>query len=180
MANNCYYSMCITGKAEAIGKFVNSVKAGNVGGIYSCYIVASDFGLASLQQVDKEKIYQVTVDGDCKWSVASAMMDRPALNLLSFSKTLNLTIEIYFSEPGCGFQEYFMVTNGELVASETVAYAEHPLFEYSSLEQLNRELGSHFTEDDVDGEYVKEGGFGDDFCNFSAIDDLVSMGYVKD
>lgn len=35
------------------------------------------------------------------------------------------------------------------------------------------------TEGDVDGEYVKEGGFGDNFCVFSTVDDLVAMGYIK-
>ena len=55
--------------------------------------------------------------------------------------------------------------NGEVVEDECVDYTEHWIGEFDTLEEYNEEYETNLTEDMVDdgGEYIIQGGFGDEY-----------------
>ena len=46
------------------------------------------------------------------------------INMEDITKELNLTVEIFSSEPGVGFMEHYLVENGEISVDECVKYHE--------------------------------------------------------
>ena len=61
--------------------------------------------------------------------------------MLEACEQLNLDMEVYSEEPGCGFQEHYVFADKVLVVNESVDYTE----EY----------------DEENDEWVSEGGFED-------------------
>ena len=80
----------------------------------------------------------VEIHGVCAWSVFVCMFDGPhtyqgdmkdkegnkGTTILEECKKLNLEIEIFSSEPGCCFAEYYYMINGELKENMCVDYTE--------------------------------------------------------
>ena len=139
----------------------------------------------ALSVADNETDIFCYVDGSCAWSISSCMTDDPFSSysqqkrLLSSgtdeekrstkskgttleieSGRLNLTIEVYGEEPGCGFEEHYAFVNGKTVTNEVEDATWYCIDDYESLEELNEEEGTEFTEDDFDEDnYAKIGGF---------------------
>lgn len=82
--------------------------------------------------------------GYCAWSVYSCMFGTPhtyyddfitekygnkyigfiGTTLPDESRRLNLKIEVYSEEPGCGFMEHYLIDNGEILIEDCVDYEE--------------------------------------------------------
>lgn len=74
--------------------------------------------------------------GECAWSVYSAMIEYPEF----MAATKNLTIEIYGSEPGCGFQEHYIIKDGKITEEKTEDYIEIYEDNESELKDLIQDL----------------------------------------
>ena len=128
MANNCSYSMKVVGdNRENLEKFFRAMnwegeyKESGVGRVFSCGI---DEDIA--QREDGR--YEMTVSGDCAWSIQSAMIqgllrDFPN-GLPAQSARLNLDIEAFSEECGLEFQEHFLFLKGETIIEECVDWYE--------------------------------------------------------
>lgn len=126
MANNCYFDLHVTCKnpegvsaiLDAFDLDVDSPSANPIGAIsYTCiydkgHHKTKEFGYGD---------YFAYIDGDCKWSVQSAILDKNRLQEIISKYKLNL--EIYSEEPGCGFMEHYLWEEGELVLSESADFA---------------------------------------------------------
>ena len=88
-------------------KFESEAFPEGIGRIFSVYV---------LESTDKYKI----VEGDCAWSVSSAMR-----NLDSVIAKLQLSVEIYEEEYGVGFQGHHLYINGGWKEKEIVDYFEY-------------------------------------------------------
>lgn len=84
------------------------------------------------------------LSGYCAWSVYSCMFGTPhtyyddfitekhgnkyigfiGTTLPDESRRLNLKIEVYSEEPGCGFMEHYLIDNGEILIEDCVDYQE--------------------------------------------------------
>lgn len=163
MANNCLFDFKIVGKEENVDELMEMMKwqgrfkENGLGRIYEVYLT------------DKNHKADGTVEvyggGDCAWSVLTAMRNYADRNpsLESETERLGLAIEIYSSEPGCCFQEHVVIDKGNVIVEECVDYEEHWVWEFDTIEEYNAEYGTNFTEDMVEDEYIKIGGFGDDY-----------------
>lgn len=174
MANNCCYDMRITGRKENVNEFIRMMKWEDeyaicgLGRVFSCY--------SHEPEVIEGDIVYVDVFGDCAWSVSTAMMARAGRehSLESETERLGIIVEVYSSEPGCCFQEHYLINKGWIEIDECVDYEEHWVEEFDSIEAYNEEFDTNFTEDMIDENgNVCIGGFGDDygyFQSFEAVD----------
>lgn len=165
MANNCCFTMRITGKRDNANKLLQCLKwEGDFqeNGIGRCFsadpidqfeVIEDDFGF-------------LDVYGDCAWSVSSAMLT----GLERETKNLQLIVEVFSEETGCQFQEHIVVQHGTTVKHEVVDYEEHWIECCASIQEYNEEFGTSFTEDMIDcNGCVCIGGF-DNFEDFEMFD----------
>ena len=174
MANNCDFSMRITGGEAEIKELISMLrwegkfKDSGLGRIYSFYV---DEDILPTSLAD---IYQVDGYGDCAWSVLTAMQyyngRTPCLE--SETDRLGLVVELFSSEPGCQFQEHILIAKGVVCIEDCVDYEEHWVDNYDSLEAYNKDNETDFTEDMVDDGCVRIGGFGDSYGCFLEVEDL--------
>lgn len=170
MANYCEYVMKITGRKENVEELIEMMKWQGkyencgLGRIYDCW------------EDDAEELSEefgtVQMSGNCAWSVLTAMRNykgrHPSLE--SETERLNLLVEVYSSEPGCGFQEHCIIDKGEVILEDCVNYEEHWIGEFNSLKEYNEERGTDFTDDMIqDDEYVYIGGYGDQYGEFQEV-----------
>ena len=139
MANICDFSMVVKGKKENIEQFINMMEQkGDVWMGRGAYVYGQD-----MQKVENE-IYRCQIEGETKWSVQSSMVsnaismrtepekwafheDKATLSFVTLYEAceqLELDMEVYSEEPGCGFQEHYVFIDGVLVAEECVDYEE--------------------------------------------------------
>lgn len=119
MANCCDFNMRITGSEQSIRELLRLMEVPqsklNTGSSLS---LASNFYRtyeALLYLSDETSLW---IDGYCAWSVQLCFIDEQStwgINLVSISKKLNLEITIKSLELGCGFSEYYVIKNGEIV-----------------------------------------------------------------
>ena len=156
MANLCSFSMILKGEEADIDKFKNMMKqTGNVWMGRGAEILNEE-----TEETEDGKC-RCQIDGYTKWSVHSSLIDNAIsmrtepdkwffgdgedkskltfVTMLEACEQLNLDMEVYSEEPGCGFQEHYVFIEGVLVADESVDYTE----EY----------------DEEADEWVSEGGF---------------------
>lgn len=113
MANNCEYSMKIVGSKWARDKFMKKLmdydEKNHFFRIFSAYPTDVDGEDATL-------IY-----GDCAWSIETCCRAggySKGVDLLEVNtRDLKLKLEVFSTEPGCGFQEHYIYDNGEMVES---------------------------------------------------------------
>lgn len=175
MANNCYFEMRITGREQDANelikmmRFEGKYKDCGIGRIFSCD------PFSSFEKVNGDIGY-IDACGDCAWSILCSMMtqyrkDSPSIE--SETKKLDLIVEIYSSEPGCCFQEHYVINRGDVIENDCVYYEEHWVSGYRSLDEYNEENETEFTQEDLNANGdVTIGGFGADFGCF---DDYVSV-----
>lgn len=90
-------------------------------------------------------------------------------SLESESERLNLVIELFSSEPGIGFQEHVLIKKGLVEIDEVEDYAEYWLDDYKNVNDINRECGTRFTDEDVnENGVISEGGID----NYGVFEDL--------
>lgn len=181
MANNCFYQMQIQGKEEGVDEFIKIIQADyNYNEENKC-VPERHLWRVFEACVDDEYINDgiktVMISGDCAWSVYSCMCDgactyqsqnpdRNGTTLKAESERLNLAIEVYSEECGCAFMEHFVFVNGEQLVDKCVDWHEYPAYDYESVEELNEDYGTDFTQEEFEGnEYLQDGGmewvFGD-------------------
>lgn len=157
MANMCYFMMKIVGTEKNANEMFDVIK--------------NNYGIDVREynrdvDPDADKVY-IFLDGDCKWSVKSSMLDVEP-SILSHASSLNVTMEIFSSEPGCCFQEHFVIENGEISVNECVDFYEFDDVESfeseGGLEEFNKEHGTEFTSYKVVDDFVQIGGFDDFGC----------------
>ena len=172
MANICSFSMVVKGSRADIEKFYNAMSQN--GDIYMGRGAEAD-----IQYEDEEN--RAFIDGQCKWSVQSAMIDNAIsmrtepnmwhfgnvdtsklefVTLVEACERWNLTVEVYSEEPGCCFQEHYMIVNGELVCDECVDWHEYCLDDFETKEEAEKELDIKITDEEwADGGFITRGGF---------------------
>ena len=174
MANICSFSMCVKGKKENIEAFYNAM-------IQNGKIYMGRGADAEIQYEDEEN--KAFIDGNCKWSVQSAlvsnaidMRNNPSawywgdgvdpkelefITLFEACKKWNLDMEVYSEECGCCFQEHYVVVNGDTICDECVDYYEYWLDEYETKEEAEEELGIEITDEEWNNNdgYINRGGF---------------------
>lgn len=92
----------------------------------------------------KDELNASYISGYCAWSVYSCMFgtrhtyyddfitEKYGNKYIGFmgttlpdeSRRLNLKIEVYSEEPGCGFMEHYLIDNGEILIEDCVDYQE--------------------------------------------------------
>ena len=158
MANLCDFSMMVTGNKENIDLFYNMMNQNGTTWMGR----GAEAEIVDVEEIDGK--CRTEISGWCKWSVnASMVLDAISMRtepeiwsghgydkngnklrlvtLFEACKELDLDMEVYSEEPGCGFQEHYLFKDGNLEVSECVRYTE----EY----------------DEEKDEYVPHGGFGD-------------------
>lgn len=85
-----------------------------------------------------------------------------ASSLIRESKLLNLTIEVFSEEYGVGFQEHYVIQNGNVIIDECVDAQEYVACEFDTVEEFNEEYGLNITKEQFEeDDYIVIGGFGD-------------------
>lgn len=173
MANICSFSMCVKGTHENIEKFYNAMcQDGNI------YVGRG--ADAQIKYDDEDGV--AFIDGWCKWSIISAMVDnaismRTEPNMWGWGKGVdasklefitlweacgrwNIDMEVYSEEPGCCFQEHYLVVDGQVVYEDCVEWNEYDLDDYETKEEAEEELEIKITDEEwEEGGFISRGGF---------------------
>ena len=150
MPNYCDYELKIKGEKENVMKVVSYLQAdySYENGYSNCTADKHFFRVfeadTAYEQIEDDGLFSVVVYGYCAWSVYCCMfkgvhtyyndwtegkkakLNEPfkGINMEDITKELNLTVEIFSSEPGVGFMEHYLVENGEILVNECVKYYE--------------------------------------------------------
>lgn len=174
MANNCFFTMRVSGREEKnIRELVNRLRGeGRIGSpwrVFSSDIV-EDFTICPNR---KDGLGYMRIDGDCAWSVKSSMIDcRREQSLPSAAEELDLTIEIFSSEPGCCFQEHYLILNtGDIAIEECIEYREICVEDAEESGLIHAALESNITPAmlkacTVEDGYIHVGGYREMFGQF--------------
>ena len=117
-------------------------------------------------EVDTE--YFMEFYGECAWSFLTSMgmvhlySDfPPSSTVCDISKRLDLSVEIYTTEPNDQFAEHYYCKSGKVLIDECVDYEEYwwDEDECPTIDNFNAEYGTHFTVDDFADGYAWIGGF---------------------
>lgn len=166
MANECSFTMVITGRAANVREFLKTMRRN-----WAYEVICEDE--PELEDFAPDDIVSEYVEGFCKWSVLCAMRDEyrnPSVE--SESRKLNLFVEIYSTEIGCAFQEHVFIKKGEIVVDDCVDYNEIYVGQYDSIEEYNAANGTDFTQNMVEDDLIIIGGFGEEYNSFHSIDDF--------
>jgi hypothetical protein len=122
---------------------------------------------------------KASISGSCAWSVQSCMFEGPytyqtqnpdgkGTTIPIESARLQLTIEIFSEECGMCFMEHFVVVDGCIIINECVDYNEYCTEDYDSVEEMNKECGTSFTQEEFDeGGWISVGGMDWEFDQWS-------------
>lgn len=82
-------------------------------------------------------------EGDCAWSFYSAFVDPASRSIAEETERLGLTVEAYSCEPGIGFQEHWVIDEGNIIDDECRDFSAYFLGDYpeEELEELAERLG---------------------------------------
>lgn len=177
MPNFCCYEMKVRGKEEAVEEFIDIIQAKYQIKDGVCSHERHFWRVFEANVIDKHfenGVGYAEIDGDCAWSVYSCMCegdntynnDCPNLGgttLQKESERLNISIEVYSSENGCAFQEHYIYDCGECIVEDCVEWGEYCTDDFDSVEDLNAEYGTNFTQEEfenADDGYISVGGFG--------------------
>lgn len=161
MANYCYYHMKVVGDSrENLERFYRAMRREGefsewgVGRIYWCEMDDE------IEQRDDGR-YEMTVNGDCAWSILTSMVDVGELTfphgLLAQSEKLNLDIEAFSEENGFAFQEHYLFSKGEQKIGEYVDWYEIDVSEGIDDEEVIKETIRELCAEN----YIKTGNYRD-------------------
>lgn len=185
MANICDFSMFVIGKKNDIEAFYNALtQEGNFWIGRGVNDTELNLEIYKNDNCNAEIDYCAEINGWCKWSVYSALIDNAIsmrdnntkwyfgdvdVNKLHFitlyeaSKKWNLSIEIFSAEGGMCFQEHYIVNNGDVIADECVDWRDGwDISDYDSKEDFEEENDMTITDEEWENRYIEpEGGFGE-------------------
>lgn len=98
-------------------------------------------------KVSKENDEEAYISGSCRWSVHSSMINKWSdefHTLLSATKMLNLTVEVY--SVGSGFQEHYIIQQGQIIQED-----DAECWEYCVSEMSTEELCECIKDNQLDG-----------------------------
>ncbi len=177
MANTCNFSMKVIGEKASIKQFYNAlIQNGNlwIGRGADCEIIYED-----------ESYTQI--DGICKWSIQSALIDNAIsmkkepekwyfgknesdgltfITLIEASEKWNLDIEVFSKETGFEFMEHYLIRKGEVEIDDCIDYQEIWVDEYETKEEAEEDLDTTFTDEEWENRecgYIQRGGVEWDF-----------------
>lgn len=173
MANYCEFDMRVAGKREDTNELVTLLEHKGTG-------ETEGFGriyeLCVTNERDEGGLSFADLSGDCAWSIYSALIEEPGINLLTETRRLQLTLEAYSREPGLCFAEHYIISNGEIRCYEVVDYWEANIAEQTEeeLDEISAETGKDVEtirkEAFENGGYFGVGGFGEDYANFHSLE----------
>ena len=132
MANNAFYLMKVVGNRDNVEAFIRAMKWQ---GEYTEQGIGRVFNADVYEQEDNYAM----IEGDCAWSVVSAMRNEGnPNNIEKLSTRLNLAIEVYCEECGFEFQEHFLVMNGDVIIDECVDWEEYAVEDFETKEEAER------------------------------------------
>jgi hypothetical protein len=158
--------MCVVGKKEKVEEFIKVMKADYD---YGNMVFSYDRHMFRVFEAEYDEVeeryndmYQVIINGYCAWSVATCMLEGGyyhdikqrypsgfrGTTLLIESKKLNLDIEVYSEEPGCCFQEHYIIIKGDLVCDECVEWSEIWIDDYETKEEAESDLEIEITDEE--------------------------------
>lgn len=190
MPNICSYGMQVKGKAENVEEFIKMIQVnyafddnGN------CYNPDNNkpverhlwrvFDAYVDEDITTGNIRKVYISGSCAWSVLCCMFDgehtyqnsnpnAKGTTIPIESARLQLTIEIFSEECGMCFMEHFVVVDGCIIINECVDYNEYCTEDYESVEEMNENCGTSFTQEEFDeGGWISVGGMDWEFDQWS-------------
>lgn len=171
MANNCFYDLKVIGAKESVDELIQILQYKHPE-LRMYRIFSAD---VYEEGINSDGKYYVAVCGDVAWSISSTMLraitpePKEITNILMETARLELVVEIFSSEPGVGFQEHYIIKDGEIKTDECLDYSEY--WYYSSdwegdTEEAKfaafceeYELKNATLEDLEGGRIYKEGGF---------------------
>ena len=178
MPNWCYFQMAVGGRYDCVYKFVEYI-SNNYKNPHFARVDVIGF---TVVHSEKHRLYKkVYIEGECAWSVNACFFDDiytyynqyktalanpdesnaylrdpkvgPLLSILQVAKDLRLNIEIYSTEPGMCFCEYYYIEDGNLVRSECGNYREFYCNDYNTYEEFCKDYNFKYPDDgsnDVD------------------------------
>ena len=172
MANLCSFTMKIVGRRDNREKFIKALQ--QQGNIY--------MGRGATAYPAEETKEYCILNGDCKWSVASALINNAVsmrrtpekwffgnsiqtsmitfITLIEASKIYNVEIEVFSEEPGCAFAEHYLIKEGNVIENECVDYYEYYLGDFETKEETEKEYGIKIPDEVWEHEdYYRVGGF---------------------
>lgn len=190
MPNFCSYEMKVKGAKEKVEEFIKVIQSHydyykQIFDFDRHLYRVFEADTVEMEE-EEEGVWSVIIYGDCAWSVYSCMMEGEhtyyndnkdahvimlngisqeipsrGTSLIKESKNLGLVIEVYSEESGVGFQEHYIIDNGEVLVDKCVEYREYywDKDEFPTIESFNKEYELDVQEDDFDGEYCTTGGF---------------------
>lgn len=142
MANNAFYLMKVVGNHNNIEAFIRAMK-------WQGEYTEQGVGRVFNADVSEQEGNYAMIEGDCAWSVISAMRNEGnPNNIEKLSARLNLAIEVYCEECGFEFQEHFLVINGNVIIDECIHWEEHAVEDYDTKEEAEEELDTTFTDEE--------------------------------
>ena len=182
MANICDFSMFVIGKKNDIEAFYNALtQEGNFWIGRGVNDTELNLEIYKNDNCNAEIDYCAEINGWCKWSVYSALIDNAIsmrdnntkwyfgdvdvnklhfLTLYEASKKWNLSIEIFSAEGGMCFQEHYIVRYGVLEVNECVDWYEYFLDDYETKEEAEEDLEIEITDQEWEiREIITRGGF---------------------
>lgn len=180
MANLCSLSMRVIGKQEDVERFIKIARQEDA----EYYMGrGADLEISDRETISENK-YCVVANGWCKWSVYSAMYDNAIdmrthpdrwcgdlcgspITINEASEILNVEVEVYSEEPGCCFMEHYVIISGDWIVEECVEYNEYCTLDFDTVEEMNKEFGTHFTKEEFEeNDYLHTGGMDWDFGEY--------------
>lgn len=179
MPNYCDYEMKINGKKENVEKLISYLQAEysyKGDGTVEC---SADkhffrvFGADVLEEYEidpgkEDTLYTAIVGGCCAWSVYSCMMQGEhtyynrvkesnkkefyGTHMIEATRELDLEVEIFSEEPGCGFMEHYRIDKGEVLVDDCVDWCE--LYDEEGEPIYDEETGEQETEGGVEWAYT--------------------------
>lgn len=173
MANICSFKMRVSGAHDNIMKFYHAMM--QEGDIW--------MGRGAEVEIDFEDDNLAELNGWCKWSVQSALIDNAVsmrtnpdkwfigdsapkefITLWEACERWDLDMEVYSEEPGCEFQEHYVCRGGDIDCYDCIEWSEYFVDEYDTKEEAEDDFGTIFTDEEwanrEQNDYcIRRGGF---------------------
>lgn len=197
MSNICNYDMKVIGKKENVEEFIKVIQANYD---YNKNAFSFDRHLWRVFEADvietdlrEDDNFVAIIAGSCAWSVYTSMTakeqsyyddnkirkdkkENKGSCLENESKKLNLNIEIFSIETDIGFQEHYIIKNGEFIFDDCKDYAEYSALWFDDseekdsielLENLNEKFNTNYNYNEIDKSIVYEFGGVENYGEYS-------------
>lgn len=150
MANTCYVEGKVWAKSEAkIRSFLTWLRE------YKMLSVAATEDIQKLEN----GLYSQEFIGDCKWSIESSINSPSDKKGDLTTKTDGIIVELWSQEPGCGFEEHYIVENGSITTNDAADWTVVCIDDFEDEAEM---ADRGFTKEDFDGQdWCQKGGFED-------------------